>query len=110
MSFSKNRSGVPFLKSDMPRVLMPGEPDTTAAAEKEVFGMVQKTLEKLFGMEIDNLGQLSHRLSLMSNQAHGFKKDSRFVKHSDIADIYNQFLKRAGQGEEYDDEDEIATA
>jgi hypothetical protein len=25
MSFSKNRSGVPFLKSEMPRVLMPGE-------------------------------------------------------------------------------------
>jgi hypothetical protein len=48
MSFSKNRSGVPFLKSDMPRVLMPGEPDTTAAAEKQqVFGMVQKTLEDI---------------------------------------------------------------
>jgi hypothetical protein len=42
----------------------------------------------------------------MSNQAYGFKKDSRFVKHSDIADIYNQFLKRADQGEEYDDEEE----
>jgi hypothetical protein len=25
MSFSKNRSGVPFLQTDMPRVLMPGE-------------------------------------------------------------------------------------
>jgi hypothetical protein len=48
MSFSKNRSGVPFLKSGMPRVLMPEEPDTTAAAEKqEVFGMVQKTLEDI---------------------------------------------------------------
>jgi hypothetical protein len=48
MSFSKNRSGVPFLKSDMTRVLMPREPDTTAAAEKqEVFGMVQKTLEDI---------------------------------------------------------------
>jgi hypothetical protein len=35
MSSSKNRSGVPSLKSDMPRVLMPGEPDTTAAAEKK---------------------------------------------------------------------------
>jgi hypothetical protein len=41
ISFSKNRSGVSFLMSDMPRVLMPGEPDTTVAAEKqEVFGMV----------------------------------------------------------------------
>jgi hypothetical protein len=41
---------------------------------------------------------------------HGFNKDSRFVKHSDIADIYNQFLERADQGEEYDDEEEIAAA
>jgi hypothetical protein len=46
MSFSKNRSGVPFLKSDMPRVLLPGELDTTSVEEKqEVFGMVQKALE-----------------------------------------------------------------
>jgi hypothetical protein len=46
MSFSKNRSGVPFLKSEMPRDLMTGEPDTTTAEEKqEVFGMVQKALE-----------------------------------------------------------------
>jgi hypothetical protein len=34
MLFSKNRSGVPFLKTDMPRVLIPGETDATAAAEK----------------------------------------------------------------------------
>jgi hypothetical protein len=34
ISFSKNRSGVPFLKSDMPRVLMPGEPNTTTATDK----------------------------------------------------------------------------
>jgi hypothetical protein len=48
MSFSKNRSGVPFPKSDMPRVLMLGEPDTTTAEEKqEVFGMVQKALEDI---------------------------------------------------------------
>jgi hypothetical protein len=33
MSFGKNRSGVPYLKSDMPRVLLPGEPDTTSAEE-----------------------------------------------------------------------------
>jgi hypothetical protein len=44
----------------------------------------------------------------MRNQAYGFKKDSRFAKHSDIADIYNQFLERADQGEEFDDEEEIA--
>jgi hypothetical protein len=75
-----------------------------------VAGMLPTIREKLFGMEFHNLGQLSHKLSLMSNQAYGFKKDSRFVKHSDIADIYNQFLERADQGEEYDDEEEIAAA
>jgi hypothetical protein len=75
-----------------------------------IAGMLPAIREKLFGMEFDDLGQLSHRLSLMSNQAYGFKKDSRFVKHSDIADIYNQFLERVDQGEEYDDEEEIAAA
>jgi hypothetical protein len=35
MSFGKNRSGVPYLKSDMPRVLLPGEPDTTTTKEKK---------------------------------------------------------------------------
>jgi hypothetical protein len=34
MSFGKNRSGVSYLKSDMTRVLLPGEPDTTSAQEK----------------------------------------------------------------------------
>jgi hypothetical protein len=61
-------------------------------------------------MEFNNFGQLSHRLSLMTYQAYGFKKDSRFAKHSDVADIYNQFLESADQGEEYDDEEEIAAA
>jgi hypothetical protein len=75
-----------------------------------VAGMLPAIREKLFSMEFDNLGQLSHRLSLMSNQAYGFKKDSRFPKHSDIADIYNQFLERADQGEEFDDEEEIVAA
>jgi hypothetical protein len=75
-----------------------------------VAGMLPAIREKLFGMEFDDLGQLLHKLSLMSNQAYGFKKDYRFVKHSDISDIYNQFLERADQGEEYDDEEEIATA
>jgi hypothetical protein len=84
-------------------------PDDQLAA-MAVAGMLPAIREKLFGMEFDNLGQLSHRLSLMSNQAYGFKKDSRFVKHNDIADIYNQFLERADQGSEYDDEEEIAAA
>jgi hypothetical protein len=70
-----------------------------------VAGMLPAIREKLFGMEFDDLGQLSHQLSLMSNQACGFKKDSRFVKHNDIADIYNQFLERADQGDEYDEEE-----
>jgi hypothetical protein len=48
MSFSKNRSGVPYLKSDMPRVLLLGEPDSTSTEEKqEVFRMVQRTLEDI---------------------------------------------------------------
>jgi hypothetical protein len=64
--------------------------------------------EKLFGMEFDDLGQLSHQLSLMSNQAYSFKKDSRFIKHNDVVDIYNKFLERADQGDEYDDEEDIA--
>jgi hypothetical protein len=75
-----------------------------------VAGMLPAIREKLFGMEFDNIGQLSHRLLLMSNQAYGFKKDSRFAKHSYIADIYNHFLKRADQGEEFDDEEEVAAA
>jgi hypothetical protein len=65
-----------------------------------VAGMLPAIREKLFGMEFDDLGHLSHRLSLMSNQAYGFKKDSRFVKNNDVADIYNQFLERADQGDE----------
>jgi hypothetical protein len=72
--------------------------------------MLPAIREKLFGMEFDDLGQLSHRLSLMSNQAYGSKKDSRFVKHNDIAEIYNQFLERADQEDEYDDEEGIPAA
>jgi hypothetical protein len=71
--------------------------------DDQLAGMAVVGMLPAFCMEFDNLGQLSHRLSLMSNQAYGFKKDSRFVKHSDIADIYNQFLERVDQGEEYDD-------
>jgi hypothetical protein len=35
MSFKKNRSGVRYLKSEMPRVLLPGESDATSFQEKE---------------------------------------------------------------------------
>jgi hypothetical protein len=79
-------------------------------ADMAVAGMLPAIREKLFGMEFDNLGQLSQRLSLMSNQAYGFKKDSRFSKHHDIADIYNQFLEKADQVEEFDDDEEVAAA
>jgi hypothetical protein len=75
-----------------------------------VAGMLLAIREKLFGMEFDNLGQLSQRLSLMSNQTYRFKKDSRFAKHNDIADIYNQFLERADQVEEFDDDEEVSVA
>jgi hypothetical protein len=75
-----------------------------------VAGMLPAVREKLFGMEFDNLGQLSQKLSLMSNQAYGFKKDTRFAKHNDIADIYNQFLERANQMGDSDDDEEVAAA
>jgi hypothetical protein len=38
-------------------------------ASMAVAGMLPAIREKLFSMEFDDLGQLSHRLSLMSNQA-----------------------------------------
>jgi hypothetical protein len=48
MSFGKNRSGVPYLKSDMPRVLLPGEPDTTSAEEKqEAMNAFWQTMENI---------------------------------------------------------------
>jgi hypothetical protein len=48
LSFSKNRSGVPFLRIDMPRVLMPGETDATTAAEKqEAFAMIWQSMEEI---------------------------------------------------------------
>jgi hypothetical protein len=56
-------------------------------ADMAVAGMLPAIREKLFGMEFDNLGQLSQRLSLMSNQAFRFKKDSRFAEHNDLAEI-----------------------
>jgi hypothetical protein len=35
MSFKKNRSGVPYLTNEMPRVLLLGETDATTLQEKE---------------------------------------------------------------------------
>jgi hypothetical protein len=79
-------------------------------ADMAVAGMLPAVREKLFGMEFDNLGQLSQKLSLMSNQAYGFKKDTRFNNQHDIADIYNQFLEKADQMEDSDDDQEVAAA
>jgi hypothetical protein len=79
-------------------------------ADMAVAGMLPVVRDKLFGMEFDNLGQLSQKLSLMSNQAYGFKKDTRFNKHHDIADIYNQFLKKADQMGDSNDDEEVAAA
>jgi hypothetical protein len=46
MSFGKNRSGVSYLKSDMPRVLLPREPDTMSAQEKqEALNAFRETIE-----------------------------------------------------------------
>jgi hypothetical protein len=70
-------------------------------ADMAVAGMLSAVREKLFGMEFDNLGQLSQKLSLMSNQAYRFKKDTRFNKQHDI---YNQFLEKADQMEDSDDD------
>jgi hypothetical protein len=72
--------------------------------------MLPTVRDKLFGMEFHDLGQLSHRLSLMSNQAYGFKKDVKFAQHSDMANIYNQFLEKADREDEYDDEEEVVAA
>jgi hypothetical protein len=48
MSFGKNRSGVPYLKSNMPRVILPGEPDTTSAEEKqEAMNALRQTMENI---------------------------------------------------------------
>jgi hypothetical protein len=48
MSFAKNRSGVPYLKTEMPRVLLPGEPDTTSAQEKqEVLNAFWETIDNI---------------------------------------------------------------
>jgi hypothetical protein len=48
MSFGENRSGVPYLKSDMPRVLLLGEPDTTSAEEKhEAMNAFRQTMESI---------------------------------------------------------------
>ena len=72
-----------------------------------IAGMHPAVREKLFGMEFEDLGQLSHRLATMSNQAQSFKRDNRFQKSTAAVDMYQQFLEQA---EEFEDEEEIAAA
>jgi hypothetical protein len=79
-------------------------------ADMAVAGMLPAVREKLLGMEFENLGQLSQKLSLMSNQAYGIRKDARFGKQHDVADIYNQFLDKADLIEDSDDELDVAAA
>jgi hypothetical protein len=43
-------------------------------ADMAVAGMLPAVREKLFGMEFDNLGQLSQKLSLMKNRPTGLRK------------------------------------
>jgi hypothetical protein len=52
----QNTSGAPFLKSEMPRVLMPGETDATVAVEKQ----------EGFGMEKWHSALLEFNLSLLT--------------------------------------------
>jgi hypothetical protein len=48
MSFGKNRSGMPYLKSDMPRVLLPEELDSSSAQEKqEVLNAFRETIDNV---------------------------------------------------------------
>jgi hypothetical protein len=50
MLFKKNRSGVPYLKSEMPRVLLPGESDATSFQEnEEVLQAFRDTAETVMG-------------------------------------------------------------
>jgi hypothetical protein len=50
MSFKENRSGVPYLKSEMPRVLLPGESDATSFQEKEeILQAFRDTAETVMG-------------------------------------------------------------
>jgi hypothetical protein len=64
MSFNKNRSGVPHLKSEMPRVLLPGEYDATSFQEKEeVLQAFRDTAESVMGRHhMAFLGMFKHMM------------------------------------------------
>ncbi|EEC80884.1 hypothetical protein OsI_23521 [Oryza sativa Indica Group] len=61
-------------------------------------------------MEFDDLSHAVTEISIDEQSSNGFKKDGRFAKQNDVADIYNQFLERADQEDEYEDNEEVAAA
>jgi hypothetical protein len=67
LSFGKNRSGVPYLKSDMPRVLLPGERDTTSAEDKQETMNAFLTMFKQMMVGVFGLG-MERTLSRVSPQ------------------------------------------
>jgi hypothetical protein len=76
--------------------------------EMVIAGMQPNVREKLFGMEFEDLGQLSQRLAMMNNQAQSFRRDSHFQqKNNATIDVYQAFLEEA---DEFEDENEIAAA
>src|SRR6187551_3744007 len=51
LSFGKNRSGAPFLKTELPRVLLPGQSDMSSDEEREHFSCL---LYKALGETMTN--------------------------------------------------------
>jgi hypothetical protein len=75
----------------MPRVLLPGEPDTTSAEEKqEIFGMVQKALEHI--MARHNTAFLNSFRQMMVG-LFGPGVDKHFERESSAVVMANQFIK-----------------
>jgi hypothetical protein len=46
-------------------------------------------------MDFDDLGQLSQRLAMMSNQAQWFRRENRFQKGDVASEMYQSFLEEA---------------
>jgi hypothetical protein len=49
LSFKKNRSGIPYLKNEMPRVLLSGESDLTTQQEEECIQAFRDAAEDALG-------------------------------------------------------------
>jgi hypothetical protein len=98
MSFKKNRSGIPYLKNEMPRVLLSGETDATTLQEKEeCMQAFRDTAEDVMGkhhraflgvFKTDDGGCLwpRHRASIQSSTPSGIQHgDWRFQFSATIA-------------------------